>query len=72
VTTFRRTDSLIPEPWDEWFEDALCSQSGVGPPWCGTRPAKPIAGMPHMDLNVAARFIKTMAGVIRERKFVGY
>ena len=60
----------VPEPWDVWFEDALCRQSQKGPPWCGKDTPKPIAGMPHMDLNVAARFIKTMAGVIRERKFV--
>jgi len=60
----------LPEGFDAWAEDAICTQGGYGNPFCGGAVPKPDGKMPILSLAMAARFIKTMLGVIRDRKLV--
>ena len=60
----------LPENFDAWVEDAICTQGGYGNPFCGNAPAKRDGRMPVLSLSMATRFIRTMLGVIRDRKLV--
>lgn len=62
----------IPEPFREWFEDALCVQMNLGPKFCGRpAPVLPKGVMKGLTLGTAARFLRTMMKVLEDREFVG-
>jgi hypothetical protein len=60
----------LPLLTDAEIEDAACRESGLGAPWCGGYVEPPVGKAPYLTLGVAARFLNTMLGVIRDRKFV--
>ena len=63
----------LPENFDAWVEDTTCRESGHGAPFCGGAKVrgKRRAGTPKLlTVGAASRFIKTMLGVAKERKFV--
>ena len=71
VAAHMRANSLpMPEDFDEWCADAACRETGCGRPFCGGAPEKEVSGMPSLNYALVARFLKTMIGVIRDRKFV--
>lgn len=64
-------NSFIPRPdFDAWFEDAACNESGLGNPWCGKAVPKPMGAAKHLTSAMVVRFVSTMLGVLRDRKFV--
>lgn len=71
VASHMRANSIpLPDDFDAWCQDAACRETGLGRPFCG-QPAPPVvAGMPSLTYALAARFLNTMLGVIRDRKFV--
>ena len=71
VAAHMRANSLpIPDDFDEWCADAACRETGCGRPFCNGAPEKEVSGMPSLTYALAARFLNTMVGVIRDRKFV--
>jgi hypothetical protein len=55
----------------EWIDNEVCSQNGMGHPYCGDTPPKPVAGVrPDLSMALASRFMRTMLGVARDRAFV--
>jgi hypothetical protein len=71
VTAHMKANSIeIPVDFDEWCADAACRESGLGRPFCGGAVVQPDASMPALTFALAARFLNTMIGVIRDRKFV--
>lgn len=60
----------IPQPWGEWFEDALCKQMNLGHPYCGQEVVRPRGPYVHLNLHLAERFLKTILGLIRKRELV--
>jgi hypothetical protein len=71
VAAHMRANSIaLPADYDEWCADAACRESGLGSPFCGGAVAQPDASMPSLTFALAARFLNTMVGVIRDRKFV--
>lgn len=60
----------VADDFDSWLADAACKENSLGAPFCGQEVAKPVGIMPYLTFGVAARFIKTVIGAVRDRKFV--
>lgn len=58
------TDELLLE-----IEHGACVESNVGG-WCRKREPKPVAGMPIPLLSAVEAFLKSVWGVLKERRFV--
>jgi len=49
-----------PYPFQPWFEDEACRQSGLGEPWCGPAASEGMTGKPMLNRESVARFLRTM------------
>lgn len=53
------------------IEDGVCRETRPPGSWCAKRTPKPVDGtLPFLTLTTAERFLKTVWGTIRDRKFV--
>ena len=62
----------VPEPWDVWFEDALCRQSQKGPPWCGKDTPVVSEQVKLLTSGKVERFVKTVIQALKDKKFVSH
>lgn len=61
----------VADDFDSWLADAACKENSLGTPFCGQpAPAQVAGALPYLTMAMAARFLKTMLGVIQSRKFV--
>ena len=61
----------LPDDFDTWVDDAICRGMNLGAPFCGELGPKPEASsLPFLTLGTVSRFVQTMLGVVRERRFV--
>ncbi len=60
----------LPDDFDAWANDAICRQSGLGSPFCGGAVPKREGTLPHLSLSMAGRFLRSVIGVIKDRKLV--
>lgn len=61
----------LPAPYQEDIEDAACRETNPGPSKCQPRPPKPQDGaLPHLTVELAMRFLRSIWGVIVSRKIV--
>jgi len=63
-------DLPVPVPWWPHFQDAVCRQMRLGEPFCGPVLPKQVTEFAHINLSMAARFIRTIIQVVKDRKFV--
>lgn len=58
-------------PHQEDIEDAACRETAPGPSKCRKRPPKKQAGaLPYLTVALAERFLRSVWGVIKDRKIV--
>jgi hypothetical protein len=63
-------DHEEPDDFDEWFDNAVCEESGHGDPFCGD-PAAPVTEQQKfITPSKAKRFLRTILALLQERKLV--
>lgn len=61
VRKHMEANGVVPRPdFGAWFEDELCSQSGLGEPWCGPPRGGGKPNRPGVTMEKVARFINTI------------
>lgn len=70
VLAHMTANGITEDDFDAWCQDAACRESGHGRPFCGAAEAKHDPKLPLLTKALAARFLSTMIGVIRDRRFV--
>lgn len=59
-----------PEDFEEWFETAVCEESGHGEPFCGEPAPVLSAKQKLITPSKAKRFLRTMLELLKSRKLV--